>query len=70
MRIVCQDSNAQAAALVGRSTIEARIVVLVHDDGIENVDAKMDWEDNSYCECDNCARYGTVKDFKLEKSNG
>ena len=53
--------------------IEARLVVLVHDDGTDfpeqdNMDV-MEWDNESYCKCYNCELYGTVKDFKLEKSN-
>jgi hypothetical protein len=43
--------------------IEAKTVVLVYDDGTENVDGELDWGDESYCECHNCHHFGTVKDF-------
>ena len=50
--------------------IEARALVLVHDDGTDYPKGELDWGDESYCECYNCEVYGTVKDFKREKSNG
>jgi hypothetical protein len=48
--------------------IEARIVVLVHDPGLDFSNSKIVSDDDSRCKCYSCELSGTVKDFKLEKT--
>ena len=46
-------------------------VVLVYPDWIDDGDTGgHEWEDDSYCECNECAHTGTVKDFQAEPEEG
>jgi DNA-directed RNA polymerase subunit RPC12/RpoP len=42
--------------------IEATVLVLVTDDGTEDL-GNSEWDADRYCECDNCRYAGTIKDF-------
>jgi hypothetical protein len=45
--------------------IEATVLVLVTDDGTEDL-GHSEWDADYYCECDNCHHSGTIKDFQIE----
>jgi hypothetical protein len=45
--------------------IEARVMVLVHDEGTGDEQGEYHWTDDAYCECVNCAHYGKLRDFRL-----
>ena len=42
--------------------IAATTIVTVTDDGTEDL-GDMEWDDDSYAECAQCHRHGTLKDF-------
>lgn len=44
--------------------IEAKAMFDVTDDGTEQLNGAVEWDDGNYCECYVCSHYGTVKDFK------
>jgi hypothetical protein len=46
--------------------IAAKTIVTVTDDGIGD-HSDMEWDDDSYADCTQCLRYGTVKDFKVTR---
>lgn len=43
--------------------VEAVIVVLVHDDGTEDLGGEYAWEPDNHCECVACDHHATIKDF-------
>jgi hypothetical protein len=43
--------------------IAATTTATVTDDGIEDY-GNMEWDDDSYAECTQCHRHGTLKDFR------
>ena len=47
----------------GPFIIAAETQVLVSDDGTEEAGGDTNWEDTSYCRCQECDRDGQVKDF-------
>ena len=51
----------------GPFKIEARVVVMVYDDGTVDSGYDTEWDDGSHCECFDCGKYGTVKDFTNKK---
>lgn len=53
----------------GPFRIEACVIVMVYDDGTDGSDSDTEWGDDSYCECFNCGKYGTVKDFTNKKDD-
>ena len=44
--------------------IEVTVVVRMHDDGTDAVDADQDWGHESWCCCDTCSFTGRVRDFQ------
>ena len=44
--------------------IEATVVALVTDEGTEDF-GDVEWDEDHYCECDDCHYFGTIKDFTL-----
>lgn len=53
----------------GPFKIEARVLVTVYDDGTDDSGSDTEWDDGSYCECFNCGKRGTVKDFTNGKGD-
>ena len=49
--------------------IETQTNFCVWDEGFDIKNSKINWDENSKCTCGICKFHGTVKDFKLEKSN-
>jgi hypothetical protein len=47
--------------------IEASCLFIVTDDGTEDAGNGHEWGDANYCECTECAHYGTVADFTVEE---
>jgi hypothetical protein len=45
--------------------IEIKTVVRMWDDGSEEGTGDQEWGADSYCECQQCHHYGTVKDFHI-----
>jgi len=43
--------------------IAAKTIAIVTDDGVEDY-GDMEWGDDSYAECAQCHRHGTLKDFE------
>jgi hypothetical protein len=43
--------------------------MFVTDDGMEETknSGGYEWDDDSYCECDECGKHGTVKDFTIKE---
>jgi hypothetical protein len=46
--------------------IVATMTVLMYDEGSDDdsMGGAIDWDSSSYCECHDCAHYGTVADFR------
>jgi hypothetical protein len=44
--------------------IAATTIATVTDDGVDD-HCGMEWDDDSYAECPECFRHGTLKDFKV-----
>ncbi len=44
--------------------IAAKTIATVTDDGTDDY-GDMEWDDDSYAECAECYRHGTLKDFKV-----
>jgi len=44
-------------------------LMFVTDDGMEETknSGGYEWDDDSYCECDECGKHGTVKDFTIKE---
>ena len=51
----------------GPFKIEARVLVTVYDDGTDGSYSGTEWDGGSYCECFDCGKDGTVKDFTNKK---
>lgn len=49
--------------------IVVRMVVRMTDDGYDDSPyADSEWDDDSFCECCECSKVGTVKDFRISNS--
>lgn len=46
--------------------IECKACVLMHDEGSDEV-GNLDWENDSFCKCEECEFHGTVSDFSFMK---
>jgi hypothetical protein len=44
--------------------IAAKTIATVTDDGVDDY-GDMEWDDDSYAECGECCRHGTLKDFTV-----
>ena len=44
--------------------VAANTIAIVTDYGVED-HGDMEWDDDSYAECTECHRHGTLKDFKI-----
>ena len=45
--------------------VEVTVLVLVEDEGVTDDLSGSEWDQDHYCECDNCQHSGKIKDFKL-----
>lgn len=52
----------------GPFLIEAKVTILIYDDGTEDDGTDTEWEDDSYCHCPECNHAGDVKEFTEETS--
>lgn len=50
--------------------IEVRALITLYDDGSDPDEGlgDIDWQDDTYCECGQCAHYGTIKDFRVKET--
>ena len=49
--------------------IAVDVVMLVTDEGTTDQIGDQFWDDDSYCECRECLKVGTVKDFYEKEEN-
>jgi hypothetical protein len=47
--------------------LAAKTIAIVTDDGVEDY-GDMEWDNDSYAECPQCLRHGTLKDFMVRKA--
>ena len=47
----------------GKFRIQATIIAEVYDEGTERDASDIEWEDDAFCQCGDCAFEGKVKDF-------
>jgi hypothetical protein len=50
--------------------VSARIWIFVTDDGTEDEGGHYEWDNDSPCQCADCDRLGTIKDFRTDIPKG
>jgi len=51
----------------GPFRIEVTTTILMYDDGSDYDHDGLEWEEDSYCECNECDFHGMVKDFQTSQ---